>query len=170
MAILKAFKGIRPVKEKAHSIASRPYDVLNKEEARIESAYNKYSYLHVVKPEIDLPDDWMWIADMINEDGRDMSITVPGGPIDPNEPWRGNSPGTPISAKGIFVGHTADHISGDHVKRQEQRLLVAPASNVIISEGTKIVDSIDGSDWYVEKFRKITEETNILLYILEVRQ
>ncbi len=57
MAILKAFKGIRPVKEKAHSIASRPYDVLNKEEARIESAYNKYSYLHVVKPEIDLPDD-----------------------------------------------------------------------------------------------------------------
>ncbi len=57
MAILKAFKGIRPVKEKVHSIASRPYDVLNKEEARIESAYNKYSYLHVVKPEIDLPDD-----------------------------------------------------------------------------------------------------------------
>ena len=33
MAILKAFKGIRPVQDKASSIASRPYDVLNKEES-----------------------------------------------------------------------------------------------------------------------------------------
>ena len=57
MAVLKAFKGIRPVKEKAEKIASRPYDVLNKEEARSEAGNNKYSYLHVVKPEIDLPDN-----------------------------------------------------------------------------------------------------------------
>jgi len=57
MAILKAFKGIRPVADKAQAIASRPYDVLNREEARIEAGDNKYSYLHVVKPEIDLPDD-----------------------------------------------------------------------------------------------------------------
>ncbi|MCD4772003.1 MAG: DUF1015 family protein [Bacteroidales bacterium] len=57
MAILKAFKGIRPVQDKASSIASRPYDVLNKEEARIEAGKNKFSYLHVIKPEIDLPDD-----------------------------------------------------------------------------------------------------------------
>ncbi len=57
MAILRAFRGIRPVKEKTHLIASRPYDVLNKEEARIEAGDNELSYLHVVKPEIDLPDD-----------------------------------------------------------------------------------------------------------------
>lgn len=57
MAILKAFKGIRPVADKAQAIASRPYDVLNREEARIEAGNNKYSYLHVIKPEIDLPDD-----------------------------------------------------------------------------------------------------------------
>jgi len=57
MAILKPFKGIRPVNDKAHLIASRPYDVLNKEEARIEAGDNAYSYLHVIKPEIDLPDD-----------------------------------------------------------------------------------------------------------------
>ncbi len=57
MAILKAFKGIRPVKDKAALIASRPYDVLNKDEARIEAGNNKYSYLHVIKPEIDLADD-----------------------------------------------------------------------------------------------------------------
>ncbi len=57
MAILKAFRGIRPVADKAQAIASRPYDVLNREEARIEAGKNKYSYLRVIKPEIDLPDD-----------------------------------------------------------------------------------------------------------------
>jgi uncharacterized protein (DUF1015 family) len=56
MAILKAFKGIRPVKDKAKLIASRPYDVLNKEEARKEAKGNDYSFLHVIKPEIDMPD------------------------------------------------------------------------------------------------------------------
>ncbi len=57
MVKIKAFKGIRPVKEKAKMIASRPYDVLNKEEARAESMGNPWSFLHVIKPEIDLPDD-----------------------------------------------------------------------------------------------------------------
>ena len=56
MAVIKAFKGIRPVKEKAHLIASRPYDVLNREEAKKEADGNKFSFLHVIKPEIDLPD------------------------------------------------------------------------------------------------------------------
>ena len=56
MAILKAFRGLRPVKERAAHVASRPYDVLNKEEARLEAGSNIYSFLHVIKPEIDLPD------------------------------------------------------------------------------------------------------------------
>jgi len=55
MAIIKAFKGIRPVKDKAHLIASRPYDVLNREEAKKEAGNNQYSFLHIIKPEIDLP-------------------------------------------------------------------------------------------------------------------
>lgn len=55
MAILKPFKGIRPLKDKVQFIASRPYDVLNSDEARIEAKGNPYSFLHVVKPEIDLP-------------------------------------------------------------------------------------------------------------------
>ena len=55
MAILKAFKGIRPVKDKAAAIASRPYDVLNRAEAIGEAEGNPYSFLHVIKPEIDLP-------------------------------------------------------------------------------------------------------------------
>jgi uncharacterized protein (DUF1015 family) len=57
MAILKAFKGLRPPKEIVKELASRPYDVLNSEEAREEARGNEYSLLHIIKPEIDLPED-----------------------------------------------------------------------------------------------------------------
>ncbi len=71
MAILKAFKGIRPVADKAHLIASRPYDVLNKEEARKEAEGNDYSYLHVIKPEMDLPDDINQYGDEVYQKGKE---------------------------------------------------------------------------------------------------
>ena len=57
MTVLKSFKGFRPRKEFADKIASRPYDVLSSEEARKIAKDNSYSFLHVVKPEIDLPPD-----------------------------------------------------------------------------------------------------------------
>ena len=57
MAILKPFKGYRPPAEIVKDLASRPYDVLNSEEAREEAGDNKYSFLRVVKPEIELPED-----------------------------------------------------------------------------------------------------------------
>jgi uncharacterized protein (DUF1015 family) len=55
MAILKPFKGLRPPVELAAKVASRPYDVLNSEEARHEAKGNSCSLLHIIKPEIDLP-------------------------------------------------------------------------------------------------------------------
>jgi len=55
MAIVKPFKGIRPPKEIVKQLASRPYDVLNSEEARVEAEGNPYSLLRVTKAEIDLP-------------------------------------------------------------------------------------------------------------------
>jgi uncharacterized protein (DUF1015 family) len=55
MAILKPFKGLRPPIELAKEIASRPYDVLNSEEARVEAGGNPKSLLHIIKPEIDFP-------------------------------------------------------------------------------------------------------------------
>lgn len=57
MAILKPFKGLRPPKNIASKLASRPYDVLNSAEARIEADGNPYSLLHIIKPEIDLPEN-----------------------------------------------------------------------------------------------------------------
>jgi len=57
MAIIKPFKGLRPIKNNVEKVASRPYDVLNSDEARIEVKGNPHSFLHVVKPEVDLPLD-----------------------------------------------------------------------------------------------------------------
>jgi len=57
MSILKPFKGIRPKPELAEKVASRPYDVLNSQEAKKEAEGNPYSFYHVIKPEIDLPED-----------------------------------------------------------------------------------------------------------------
>ncbi len=56
MAIVKPFKGLRPPKELVKDIASRPYDVLNSSEAREEARGNEKSLLHIIKPEIDLPE------------------------------------------------------------------------------------------------------------------
>ena len=57
MAVVKPFKGLRPKREYAEKVASPPYDVLNSKEAREMAAGNPYSFLHVVKPEIDLDPD-----------------------------------------------------------------------------------------------------------------
>lgn len=53
MAKIKPFKGIRPPKELVEDVASRPYDVLDSEEARIEAGSNEKSLYHIIKPEID---------------------------------------------------------------------------------------------------------------------
>jgi len=55
MAIVKPFKGVRPPKDLVEQVASRPYDVLNSEEARAEAEGNEKSLYHIIKPEIDFP-------------------------------------------------------------------------------------------------------------------
>jgi len=70
MAILKAFKGLRPPVEIAKQLASRPYDVLNSTEARNEAKGNPYSLLHIIKPEIDLPEDTNLYSDEVYNKAR----------------------------------------------------------------------------------------------------
>ena len=69
MAVIKPFKGVRPPKSMVEEVASRPYDVLNSEEARASRPYdvlnseeareeakgNEKSLYHIIKPEIDFP-------------------------------------------------------------------------------------------------------------------
>ena len=55
MAIVKPFKGVRPPKHLVEQVQSRPYDVLDSEEARAEAGDNEKSLYHIIKPEIDFP-------------------------------------------------------------------------------------------------------------------
>jgi uncharacterized protein (DUF1015 family) len=57
MITIRPFRALRPVLEKASDIASPPYDVLDSVEAREKAGGNPVSFLHVIKPEIDLPPD-----------------------------------------------------------------------------------------------------------------
>lgn len=57
MADIRPFRAFRPAPALAERVASPPYDVLDSDEARERAAGNPHSFLHVVKPEIDLPVD-----------------------------------------------------------------------------------------------------------------
>ena len=56
MITIKPFKALRPEAQHAKQVASRPYDVLNSKEAKIEAQGNPSSFLHITKSEIDLPE------------------------------------------------------------------------------------------------------------------
>lgn len=56
MSVLRPFKAVRPTKENAHKVAALPYDVMNSDEAREMVKDKPWSFLHVDKAEIDLPE------------------------------------------------------------------------------------------------------------------
>jgi len=71
MITFRPFRAIRPCPEVAHAVASRPYDVLDSEEAKEEAAGNSNSFLRVIKPEIDLPASTDLYSDEVYQKGRD---------------------------------------------------------------------------------------------------
>ena len=71
MASIKAFKGFRPPQELAEKVASRPYDVLNSAEARVEAQGNAHSFLHINKPEIDVPENVDLYDESVYQKGRE---------------------------------------------------------------------------------------------------
>ena len=71
MADVRPFPGLRPKREFAEKIASPPYDVLNSEEARELAGKNPISFLHVVKPEIDLPPETDPYSDIVYKTGAE---------------------------------------------------------------------------------------------------
>ena len=57
MTLIRAFRGLRPAAGQAGAVAAPPYDVLSSDEARLRAAGKPWSFLHISKPEIDLPRD-----------------------------------------------------------------------------------------------------------------
>lgn len=70
MAIFRPFKALRPTKQFASKVAALPYDVMNSEEAREMVKGNPYSFLHVDKAEIDLPDGTYIYSDEVYEKAK----------------------------------------------------------------------------------------------------
>lgn len=71
MIKIKAFAGYRPLAEFAQLVASRPYDVMNRKEAKEEAKDNSYSFLHIIRSEIDLPDSLDEHDQKVYEKARD---------------------------------------------------------------------------------------------------
>jgi len=65
MAIIRPFTALRPSAERAEQVAAVPYDVVNTGEARALAAGNPWSFLHVSRPEIDLPDNTPIYSDQV---------------------------------------------------------------------------------------------------------
>ena len=78
MAQIKPFKALRPHIEYASQVASKPYDVLNTEEARKEVEGNPISFLHVTKAEVDLPADVDTHSNAVYEKAKEnLQATTP---------------------------------------------------------------------------------------------
>lgn len=71
MATIRSFKGFRPPPQVAAQVASKPYDVLSSEEARAEARGKPLSFLHVGKPEIDLPPDVHLYDERVYQKGKE---------------------------------------------------------------------------------------------------
>jgi len=86
MAIIKPFKALKPKKELAEQVASRPYDVLNSEEAKKEAAGNNYSFLRITKSEIDLPDGIDTHSQQVYDKARsNLELFIQNGTLYPEE-------------------------------------------------------------------------------------
>ncbi|NLE72556.1 MAG: DUF1015 domain-containing protein [Actinomycetales bacterium] len=70
MATLRPFRALRPPRDAVAAVAAPPYDVVDTAEARALAAGNPDSFLHVSRPEIDLPDDVDPHADVVHAAGR----------------------------------------------------------------------------------------------------
>jgi uncharacterized protein (DUF1015 family) len=86
MADIRPFRALRPPAARVEQIASVPYDVVNTEEARSMAADNPLSFLHVSRPEIDLPDGTDMYGDQVYRKAVDnFDALIKNGPLETEE-------------------------------------------------------------------------------------
>lgn len=71
MATIKEFIALRPAKDYASKVAELPYDVVTTEEARARAQNNPYSFFHVTRPEIDLPNGYNPYTEEVYRKGKE---------------------------------------------------------------------------------------------------
>ena len=143
MAKIEAFRALRPRAEVAAEVASPPYDVLNSAEAREMAEGNPISFLHVNKPEIDLPEDI---------DPYDMAVYAKGaenlqGLIDQGALIREEHPALYLYRQimgehtqiGLVAGASVDEYENDLIKKHE---FTRPKKE---DDRTRHVDALDAN-------------------------
>ena len=123
MITISPFKALRPQAEHAKQVASRPYDVLNSKEAKIEAQGNPFSFLHITKSEIDLPED----TDSHSQQVYDKAKNNLGAFISRNILFRESKPCYYIyqlimqgkSQTGLVCGSSVDDYENDLIKKHE---------------------------------------------------
>jgi uncharacterized protein (DUF1015 family) len=120
---IKPFKALRPRPEFAAGVASKPYDVLNSEEARSEAQNNPHSFLHITKSEIDLPASAdIHSAPVYKKAKENLDIFIERGIL-----FRENQPCYYIyqlvmngrSQTGLVCGSSVDDYDADLIKKHE---------------------------------------------------
>ncbi|HHE37700.1 MAG TPA: DUF1015 domain-containing protein [Candidatus Cloacimonetes bacterium] len=123
MAKIKPFKGVRPAADKIKDVASPPYDVLNSKEARKQIEDKPYSFLHIVKPEVDLPEDINLYDDKVYQKGKEnlYKFLEDGILIQDDKPCfylyrliMGN-----IDQVGLVAGASIEDYENDIIKKHE---------------------------------------------------
>jgi len=168
MVTISPFKALRPEPQLAKAVASRPYDVLNSKEAKIEAQGNPSSFLHITKSEIDLPETVDIHSQQVYEKAKENLQAF----MSRNILFRENKPCYYIyrlvmngkSQTGLVCGSAVDDYENDLIKKHEFtrpekeldrinhiRTTGAQTGNVFIAY--KNVDEIDAliSKWTTDK-------------------
>ena len=80
MSVFRPFRAVRPKREYASDVAALPYDVMNSEEARKKVEGKPYSFIHVDKAEVDLPENtYLYSDEVYNKAAENLSKLVSDG-------------------------------------------------------------------------------------------
>ena len=123
MVNIHPFKALRPEAQHAKNVASRPYDVLNSKEAKIEAQGNPFSFLHITKSEIDLPEDTDIHAQQVYDTAKENLDAF----LSRNVLFRESKPCYYIyqlimngkSQTGLVCGSSVDDYENDLIKKHE---------------------------------------------------
>ena len=123
MITIQPFRALRPEAQHAKQVASRPYDVLNSKEAKIEAQGNPNSFLHITKSEIDLPEE----VDIHSQQVYDSAKNNLDAFISRNILFRESKPCYYIyqlimngrSQTGLVCGSSVDDYENDLIKKHE---------------------------------------------------
>lgn len=168
MVKIKEFSGLRPTVEMVEDVASPPYDVINSQEAREMVRGKPYSFLHVVKPEIDLPEDISPYDEAVYQKGKENldRFIAEGVLIQDSRPafyfYRlimGN-----ITETGLVAGASIEDYENNLIKKHELTRADKEADRI------KHVDTLNANTGPVFLTYQAREDMNILTMEVSERE